>query len=516
MGGQCTFQASGRVGRSRGSERTGAGPCGVRTVRTVSACPIFAPVASGIDLGATYLAMRESPPTTVPGPESRTHGPSTGEPAVHWIFPEIEGRITPLPPGTMTLGRDAENDVVLTGEQTSRRHAQIERRGAVLSVRDLGSRNGVFVNGTRLSEAPLCTGDLLRVGGWLGVVRMVASPPAPTGGFREIFPGYFAGPVLWPILAQVERVAPTDLSVVIQGETGTGKEGVAQALHVWSRRPGTLVALNCGAVPEHLAEAELFGYRRGAFTGADRASPGHLRAADHGTLFLDEIADLPLGIQVKLLRALEQREVLPLGESRPVPVDVRIVAAVQAPLRQQMEQGCLRPDLYARLDGLTVVLPPLRQRLVELPYLFCKMLEKQARGTCATLDPAAVEALCLYDWPFNLREMDRVARQLWALHGDQKTLLRSHLAERFREKATGEDPRSEPHRRPRGRSAGRKDVGLADLLAALRGAQGNVSHAADKLGITRQKAYRLMEKANIDPKNVGRVDVVLDDSDKSN
>jgi transcriptional regulator with PAS, ATPase and Fis domain len=433
---------------------------------------------------------------------------------VHWIFPEVAGRITPLPPGTITLGRDAENDVVLTGEQTSRRHAQIERRGALLSVRDLGSRNGVFVNGTRLPESPLCVGDLLRVGGWLGVVRMVASPQTPTLGFREVLPGYFAGPVLWPNLAPAERVAPTDLPVVIQGETGTGKEGVAQALHAWSRRPGQLVALNCGAVPEHLAEAELFGYRKGAFTGADRSSPGHLRAAHQGTLFLDEIAELPLGIQVKLLRALEQREVQPLGESRPVPVDVRIVAAVQSPLRQQMDQGRLRPDLYARLDGLTVVLPPLRHRLVELPYLFSKMLGKQAQGTLPTLDPAAVEALCLYDWPFNLRELDRVAKQLWALHGDQKTLLRSHLAERFREKATDEAPKGDPPGRPRKRSAGRKDVGLNDLLAALRGAQGNVTHAAEKLGITRQKAYRLMEKADIDPKNVGRIGVVSDDSEK--
>jgi transcriptional regulator with PAS, ATPase and Fis domain len=435
---------------------------------------------------------------------------------MHWIFPEVEGRITPLPPGTITLGRDAENDVVLTGEQTSRRHAQIERRGAALGVRDLGSRNGVFVNGIRLPESPLCVGDLLRVGGGLGVVRMVVFPQAPALGFREILPGYFAGPVLWPNLAPVERVAPTDLPVVIQGETGAGKEGVAQALHAWSRRPGALVALNCGALPEHLAEAELFGYRKGAFTGADRASLGHLRAADHGTLFLDEIADLPLGIQVKLLRALEQREVQPLGESRPVPVDVRIVAAVQSSLRQQMEQGRLRPDLYARLDGLTVVLPPLRQRVVELPYLFCKMLEKQVRGTPPTLDPAFVEALCLYDWPFNLRELDRVAKQLWALNGDQKTLLRSHLPERFREKAPGELPRGDPPRRHRARSAEGRDVGLDDLLAALRGAQGNVTHAADKLGITRQKAYRLMEKADIDPRNVGRMGAASNDPGKSN
>ena len=496
--------------------RKGAKPRGVRTVRTLSVRPRFAPVASGLDLGATYVAMRESPPTTVPGPESRTEGPGTGELAVHWIFPQIEGLITPLPLGTITLGRDAENDVVLTGEQTSRRHAQIERRGAALSVRDLGSRNGVFVNGTRLPESPLCVGDLLRVGGWLGVVRMVASPQTSTLAFHEILPGYFAGPVLGPILAPAERVAPTDLPVVIQGETGTGKEGVAQALHAWSRRPGALVALNCGAVPEHLAEAELFGYRKGAFTGADRESRGHLRTADHGTLFFDEIADLPLGIQVKLLRVLEQREVQPLGESRPVPVDVRIVAAVQTPLSQQVEQGRLRPDLYARLDGLTVVLPPLRQRVVELPFVFCRMLEKQARKPAA-LDPAFVEALCLYDWPFNLRELDRVARQVWALHGERKTLLRSHLPERFREKPTDEPSPGDSPRGLRGRPfASRKDIGIGDLLAALRGAQGNVTHAAEELGISRQKVYRLMEEADLDPKSVGRLCAIPDDSSKSN
>ena len=180
-----------------------------------------------------------------------------------------------------------------------------------------------------------------------------------------------------------------------------------------------------------------------------------------------------------------------------------------------MDQGRLRPDLYARLDGLTVVLPPLRQRVVELPYLFCKMLGKEAKkAPIPTLDPATVEALCLYDWPFNLRELDRVAKQLWALHGDQKTLLRSHLPERFREKTLGEPPKGELPGRPRKRSAGRKDVGLDDLLAALRDTQGNVTHAAEKLGITRQKAYRLMEKADIDPKNVGRI-LDADDSTKS-
>jgi transcriptional regulator with PAS, ATPase and Fis domain len=422
---------------------------------------------------------------------------------VHWIFPTVDGQVTLLPPGAITLGRDPDNDVELAGLQTSRQHARIERRGAGLSVRDLKSRNGVFVNGIRMPESPLCVGDLLRVGGWLGVVRMVAPAQAPTVGFREIYPSYFVGPVLGSILDAVERVATTDLPVVVQGETGTGKEGVAQALHRWSRRSGPLVAINCGALPEHLAEGELFGYRKGAFTGADRANPGHLRAADQGTLFLDEIAELPLPIQVKLLRALEQREVVPLGESHPVPVDVRIVAAAQSPLRQQMEQGRLRPDLYARLDGLTVVLPPLRERRIELPFLFSRMLGKQAKtSSTRTLDPATVEALCLYDWPFNLRELDRVAKQLWVLYGDRPSLLREHLPERFGQAPGGEAPKSAaPAKR---RPTGRKDVGLDDLRVALRSTQGNASHAAEQLGISRAKAYRLMEKGDIVPQDVER------------
>jgi transcriptional regulator with AAA-type ATPase domain len=443
--------------------------------------------------------MRAPSPTTLPAPVLSTEGSDRGEPAVHWIFPSIEGQVTLLPPGAITLGRDPDNNVELAGLQTSRRHASIERRGAALSVRDLKSRNGIFVNGTRMPESPLCVGDLLRIGGWLGVVRMVAPAQVPAVGFREVIPSYFVGSVLGSVLEPVERVATTDLPVVVQGETGTGKEGVAQALHRWSRRSGALVAINCGALPEHLAEGELFGYRKGAFTGADRANPGHLRAADQGTLFLDEIADLPLAIQIKLLRALEQREVVPLGESHPVPVDVRIVAAAQSSLRQQMEQGRLRPDLYARLEGLTVVLPPLRERRIELPFLFSRMLEKQAKkSSTPTLDPATVEALCLYDWPFNLRELDRVARQLWALHGSKPSWLSEHLPERFRQSPSGDVPKSAaPAKR---RPIGRKDVGLDDLRVALRSTQGNVSHAVELLGISRAKAYRLMETGEREPK----------------
>jgi hypothetical protein len=270
------------------------------------------------------------------------------------------------------------------GEQASRRHAEIVREGAVFMIRDLDSRNGLHVNGVRVPQAPLRPGTLLRVGEWVGLVIMLeAEADLPDSFFCELLPGYWAGPVLAPCLAPLQRAAAADLPVIVQGETGTGKEGVAQAAHLWSGRRGPLLALNCAALPEQLAEGELFGYRKGAFTGADRANPGHLRSADGGTLFLDEVAELPLGLQAKLLRALEQHEVIPLGESSPVKIDVHLVAATQAPLSEAVAAGRFRADLYARLDGLTIELPAAapahRGIALSCSCVFCRVRPRASR-----------------------------------------------------------------------------------------------------------------------------------------
>jgi DNA-binding NtrC family response regulator len=285
-------------------------------------------------------------------------------------------------------------------------------------------------------------------------------------------------------------VATTDLPIVIQAETGAGKEGAARAIAAWSARPGPFVAVNCAALPETLAEGELFGYRRGAFSGAERAHPGFLRAAHGGTLLLDEIADLPLPIQAKLLRAVEQQEVVPLGESEPVAIDVRFLAAAQGPLRRAVEENRFRGDLLARLDGLTVQLPPLRARVEEVPYLFGKLVEQHCGATAPPrLDPRLVERLCVHDWPFNVRELALLVRRLLAQHPHATVLDLGMLSDNLR---PGEIPAEPPSAaRP---EEERPDPDHAALLFALRAARGNVKRTAAALGISRGRLYRLMEK----------------------
>ena len=260
----------------------------------------------------------------------------------------------------------------LEGADVSRRHAQITRDGQRMLLTDLDSRNGTFVNGSPATSTPIRIGDVIRFGGCIGLIT--DRPGSPT----ELVPGLWAGPLLRAELAPLEKAARSDLPVILEGETGTGKEMVARAIHSWSGRAGPFVAVNCAALPEALAEGELFGYRRGAFTGAERQSPGFFRSASGGTLLLDEVSDLPLAIQAKLLRVLEQREVQPLGEAQPAPVDVRIIVATQEPLGEAVARQKFRPDLLARLDGICVRLPPLRERTGDMPALFSRLWPRRA------------------------------------------------------------------------------------------------------------------------------------------
>ena len=302
-------------------------------------------------------------------------------------------------------------------------------------------------------------------------------------------------------LAPLQRAATSDLPIVLEGETGTGKEMAAGALHRWSGRTGPLVAVNCAALPEGLAESELFGHRRGAFTGADRASPGFFRSAEGGTLLLDEVSDLPLPLQAKLLRVLEQREVQPLGETRPVPINVRVVVAGQHSLMESARAGRFRPDLLARLDGLTVRLPPLRERREDVVPLFARLLADLSHGRAPAFDSEVAERLSLYDWPFNVREVVLLVRRLLTLHGNESTLTAEHLPARIGEAASANDaaaraatPGAGAAASPPATSAARGEpVELPALIGALRTAGGNVARAAAMLGISRQRAYRLME-----------------------
>jgi DNA-binding NtrC family response regulator len=394
--------------------------------------------------------------------------------------------------GERVIGRDETCAVRLSGSDVSRRHASLRRAESELVISDLESRNGVRVNGRPVTSARLGPGDVVRLGGWVGVIT---SGP---GDFAELAPGLFGGRVLAEALASLEKAAESDLPVVLEGETGTGKEVVTRSLHAWSGRSGPLVAVNCASLPEGLAEAELFGYRRGAFTGADRASPGFFRSAEGGTLLLDEVSDLPMSVQAKLLRVLEQREVQPLGETRTVAVDVRMVVASQGSLEQAVEEGRFRADLLARLEGVTVRLPPLRKRREDVPRLFSHFLGEQSQGRAPAIEVDFVERLLVHDWPFNVRELVLLVRRLLVLHGNESTLHSHHLPERMGEPplAEGSSPRKAP---PSPVPAGAPDaVGLPALMVALRTAGGNVARASALLGITRQRAYRLMDDHGVD------------------
>jgi transcriptional regulator with PAS, ATPase and Fis domain len=283
-----------------------------------------------------------------------------------------------------------------------------------------------------------------------------------------------------------------DLPIVVHGETGAGKEGVAQAIHTWSGRDGRLVPVNCAAIPVQLAESELFGYKRGAFSGADRDSPGLILAAHGGTLFLDEILELPAEIQAKLLRAIGQREVLPLGETKPIAIDLLVVIATQESLASVVNEGRLRKDLFGRIDGLTINLPALRDRREDIGPLLVHFLRQYAGNGTPALEAKLVEALCVYDWPLNVRELLRVTQQLLAVHGHEPVLKRSYLPDRIRERSCRDSgvPTSEPSKRAWRPTDDESE--FEALLSALRDYGGNVTKAAAAIGINRSRAYRLL------------------------
>jgi transcriptional regulator with PAS, ATPase and Fis domain len=410
---------------------------------------------------------------------------------LRWVFPE--SRVMTLV-GRQSVGRDPHCQFPLPGKEISRNHAEFRVDGPLVAVCDVGSRNGVHVNGRKCEAGPLKPGDVIRCGEWIGVVTQEVDDV----GFRELATGWFGGSTLAAAIAEAARL-PADLPIVLQGETGSGKECAARAIHAGSGRAGPFVAVNCAALPDHLVESELFGHRRGAFTGADKASLGVFRSAHGGTLFLDEIQELPIGIQPKLLRAIERREVVPLGEAHPVPVDVRIVSASQEALPNLVAEGRFRADLQARIDGLTVVLPPLRTRREDIVPLFFEFLRQQALPRAPTLEARFAEALCLYQWPLNVRELLLLTRRLAAIHGAEPTLKREHLPERIvgtpnPASSNTASPSDAPAASKQKRSWRPVDNGseFEALTRALRDNGGNVSRAAKAIGISRARAYRLL------------------------
>jgi transcriptional regulator with AAA-type ATPase domain len=379
-------------------------------------------------------------------------------------------------------------------------HARLSLQFGRWMLEDLGSKNGTLVNGAAVARHALQDGDLVELGHTLLLYRDAVLPrpgDAPdvdlARGDRP--PGMTTlNSALAADLARLEQLAPTPVSILLLGETGTGKEVVARAIHDRSGRPGDMVGVNCGAIPDSLIESELFGHKKGAFSGAVADSPGLVRAAHGGTLFLDEIADLPAASQAAFLRVLQEREVRPVGATRADPVDIRLVSATHQDLPGKAERGEFRNDLYGRIAGYRMTLPALRDRREDLGYLVGVLLARLAPGRAPAIDVEAARALYRYGWPRNIRELESALQTALVLAGDQAIAL-AHLPEPVR---VGES--AQPARGSEPPALTAEDRAHRDELAALfREHGGNVSAVARALGKDRKQVQRWLKKYGLDP-----------------
>ncbi|MDE2613585.1 MAG: PEP-CTERM-box response regulator transcription factor [Burkholderiales bacterium] len=293
----------------------------------------------------------------------------------------------------------------------------------------------------------------------------------------------------------VERVAPSGASVLLLGESGTGKEVLAQALHQASKRSGRFVAINCAAIPEPLLESELFGYEKGAFTGAAKTTPGKIESSHGGTLMLDEIGDLPLALQAKLLRFLQERTIERLGGRQEIPVDVRVVGATHQDLRALMQAGRFREDLYYRLAEIVVTIPPLRERQgdsVLLAHAFLRRFALEQRRPSLTLTDDAIAAIEAHAWPGNVRELLNVIKRA-AIMADGVRVSAADLGLPAPETAQGEPAATSDIDLRKVR----EDAERQAVITALARASGSVLRAAEMLGVSRPTLYDLMRRLAI-------------------
>ena len=291
-------------------------------------------------------------------------------------------------------------------------HARVHKVLGNWVIEDAGSKNGTFVDGQRITTSPLADDALIELGHSFFVFKesLPRAEPAFLDGrdLRPLARGLVSlSPAFTVALLKVATFARGRVPVLVCGESGTGKELIASAIHQLSGRTGPFVPVNCGALPANLVESELFGYRKGAFSGAVEDRPGLVRSSEHGTLLLDEIGDLPLPAQATLLRVLQESEVLPVGGTKPVKVDLRVVAATHRDLAALADEEKFRADLLARLDGATIVLPPLRERREDFALIASALIEKIAGDLAreVTFSVDAARALLMHDWPLNVREL---------------------------------------------------------------------------------------------------------------
>jgi MoxR-like ATPase len=352
------------------------------------------------------------------------------------------------------------------------------------ALEDMGSRNGTRLRGNKTKQAMIGAGDWFIAGRSIFRIGKVGTGDGSAAVLGERIAGAPLLSTFSPTLAAQFRtaaeLAPSRVPLLLIAETGTGKEVLAHAIHALSGRAGKLVAVNCAALPETLVESELFGYRKGAFSEAREDRPGLVRAAADGTLLLDEIGDLPLGSQAKVLRVLQDGEVMSLGATTPVKVDVRVIGASQHSLEDLVREGRFRADLLGRLAGFSLTLPPLRERIEDLGLLIATMLERYAGGDAGayrfTAD-ACVE-LARRQWPLNVRELERVVQAAVELARAKKEIGVEHLgaAPRLQDQPVSGDALKD------------------ELVRVLNLHQGNISATARQMGKARMQIHRWMNQ----------------------
>ncbi len=416
----------------------------------------------------------------------------------------VRYRLTDLT--AVALGRGPERRAERTGTELtirvpdkwmSSRHARIEPSFGRWVLTDTESKNGSIVDGHTTKRAVLTDGSLIELGHTLLYFfeRMPIEPEAPA--MLELTPndgppGFATLSPAWNTeLLRLRQIASSEIPMLIEGESGTGKEVIARAIHGQSGRHGAFVPVNCGALPDNLVESELFGYKKGAFSGAQTDHPGLVRAADGGTLFLDEIGDLPASSQAALLRVLQEREVMPVGGTRAVEIDLRVVAATHRDLDDMVAEGTFRHDLFARLAGFRITVPPLADRRCDLGILIGALFTRVFPIEHPGFDIDAARLLLRYPWPLNVRELEQALATAQVLAGVDPVRA-EHLPDTVR---SGRPPGA-----PRPVVLSESDQKVRDqVVAALREHQGNVSAVARALDKDRKQIQRWIKRFGLDP-----------------
>ncbi len=406
----------------------------------------------------------------------------------------------------VALGRGPERRAERSGTELtirvpdkwmSSRHARIEPSFGRWVLTDTESKNGTIVDGHTTKRAVLTDGSLIELGHTLFIFFERMSIEAEAPGILELTPneGPLGFTTLMPgwagELQRLRQIASSEIPMLIEGESGSGKEVLARAIHGQSGRGGAFVPVNCGALPDNLVESELFGYKRGAFSGAQQDHDGLVRAANGGTLFLDEIGDLPPSSQAALLRVLQEREVMPVGGTRAVPIDLRVVAATHRDLDDMVAEGSFRHDLFARLAGFRVTVPTLADRRTDLGILIGALHGRMFPPDHPGFDIDAARLLLRYPWPLNVRELEQALATAQVLAGNE-AIRAEHLPDTVR---TGRPPGA-----PRPLVLNENDQKVRDqVVAALREHQGNVSAVARALDKDRKQIQRWIKRFGLDP-----------------